>query len=92
MSNIGLELVNKVENNTVNMERAQAVLQEVSGYFGSVIEPGTWEADDLIRRMGHITLLIHVTEQLLADSIKEASAISKSALQSIRSKKEEGAA
>ena len=87
MSNNCMELVNKIENNAVNMERVQAVLEEVSEYFESVIEPGTWEADDLIRRLGHITLLIHVTEQLLADSIKEANDIAKSAVQSIKALK-----
>lgn len=87
MNDIYMELVNKVENNTVNMERLEAVLEEVSEYFELAIKPGTWEADQFIRQLGHITLLIHVTEQLLSDSIKEANDIVKSAMQSIKAQK-----
>ena len=59
------EISDKVEEMSVQMERALAIHGEVIEYFAVPLKHGTLEAENLIASARHIELLMHATEYLL---------------------------
>jgi hypothetical protein len=86
-----MKITTQIERQTLRLERLQAVLIEVSEYFGYKIEPNSTDAYFFIEKMPHIAKLIDATDDLLCSAIDENNGILDLAMTIDASKKTEGA-
>jgi hypothetical protein len=61
------DIAAEMDQASLDLSAARSVLQEATEYFEKRMEPGSPEANQLIRRKDHITKLFYVAETMLYD-------------------------
>ena len=72
------DTTNHLDEQVIQLQRARAVLTEISGYFEYTIKPGTLEAHQLALRSENIHLLLSVLDDILYRTAPQLEAISNS--------------